>query len=907
MYCLNGNERGTVNQNSNAAVQPLFQLRRDDWWFHHVNNCDQFPPAPGDFLELPAGGQFTVEHAVNQAATTLSFDGRFAGEWTNGQEMPSLSRLPDGNLPCIGEPNIHTQNESMAAGTAFAISYESDITRVTPENLVVFTVAYHTPWRRIANYSVPSAMPACPEEGCICAWGWVPNGCGEPNMYMLPYRCRVTNVSPSGSSVRLASGQPAVWCEDDPSRCTRGAKQMIFWNQAEGNNIEVSGADLSGFWETMPSNYFPEDDDDADADQESRLLNNADYDFDDRTRLDKTIDRIGMGSYQWTLLSLCGLGWMADNMWIQAIAIILPRVQRHYGVPDSYIGTLSSSMFAGMMFGAVGWGACSDLMGRSTAFNATLFFTSVFGILASFSRSFGSLCVVLFLLGSSVGGSMPTDGTLLLEHMPNGKQYLVTALSVFFSIGAVLAAVVALILVPQHSCKPTGPCDPQVDNTGWQYLLTALGTITLTMFLARMVFFKLHESPRYLVHAGRPQEALESLQMISRFNGSDLSLVLDDVDDQRPTRTSSPPHEPSEADKQPTPPVSSDRNPVQTSVAHYQSTGESSNTLESHSISQSTEPLSPIASTSPEIRSPIPSRYHDASKELGLPPSLSPRRETRFPFNDVSQAEAGDVEAPPTPRTPRRPTNRLSSASLRSRRRSSLYENSTFCARLPSRIRRPLLGWVSRVSLVLTPEWLRTTLLVWGTWFFMSLAYTMFNVFLPKLLESSAVSESSTPEEKTLHASLWDVVIFTLGGCPGAILGAYMVESSLGKRWSLAGSTFITAIFCVIFVWVESPWAVRTTTVGISLSATAMWAVLYGWTPEIFSTKVRGSACGIASALSRIGGMIAPMLGGVLLMVDRSVPVYTSVVVFVLAGCCVLLLKEARPLDGAKGQHNILH
>lgn len=66
-------------------------------------------------------------------------------------------------------------------------------------------------------------------------------------------------------------------------------------------------------------------------------------------------------------------------MWIQAVAIILPRVQIHYSgkpeasslytqlhlcldaiaVPDSYIGTLSSSMFAGMMFGAIGWGTCS--------------------------------------------------------------------------------------------------------------------------------------------------------------------------------------------------------------------------------------------------------------------------------------------------------------------------------------------------------------------------------------------------------------------------------------------------------------------------------------------------------------------------------------------------------------------
>lgn len=27
-------------------------------------------------------------------------------------------------------------------------------------------------------------------------------------------------------------------------------------------------------------------------------------------------------------------------------------------MPDNYIGYLSTSMFAGMMFGAVGWGSC---------------------------------------------------------------------------------------------------------------------------------------------------------------------------------------------------------------------------------------------------------------------------------------------------------------------------------------------------------------------------------------------------------------------------------------------------------------------------------------------------------------------------------------------------------------------
>ena len=45
---------------------------------------------------------------------------------------------------------VHTRNESMAAGTAFAISYNSDLKKVTKENLVVFTVLYQC----VVSYSL---------------------------------------------------------------------------------------------------------------------------------------------------------------------------------------------------------------------------------------------------------------------------------------------------------------------------------------------------------------------------------------------------------------------------------------------------------------------------------------------------------------------------------------------------------------------------------------------------------------------------------------------------------------------------------------------------------------------------------------------------------------------------------
>lgn len=85
-----------------------------------------------------------------------------------------------------------------------------------------------------------------------------------------------------------------------------------------------------------------------------------------------------------------------------------------------------------MQVGAWGWGSCSslreltptsadprliadsDAQGRTPAFNFTLLLTSVFGILSAFAPTFPLLCLALFGLGTGVGGSMPTDGTLFV-------------------------------------------------------------------------------------------------------------------------------------------------------------------------------------------------------------------------------------------------------------------------------------------------------------------------------------------------------------------------------------------------------------------------------------------------------------------------------------------------------------
>ena len=138
MYCAFGNTTTSTNINNNLPVDPLYNLAQADWWFQHDRGCDNAPPPENSFLEIPAGGTFTVELAHNRAQTSLVNNGAGMSDWPDGQQHPDDMSGPPGG--CVPDGALHTSNQSYAAGTAFAISYESDLSAVTMENLAVFSV-----------------------------------------------------------------------------------------------------------------------------------------------------------------------------------------------------------------------------------------------------------------------------------------------------------------------------------------------------------------------------------------------------------------------------------------------------------------------------------------------------------------------------------------------------------------------------------------------------------------------------------------------------------------------------------------------------------------------------------------------------------------------------------------------
>jgi len=195
---------------------------------------------------------------------------------------------------------------------------------------------------------------------------------------------------------------------------------------------------------------------------------------------------------------------------------------------------------------------------------------------------------------------------------------------------------------------------------------------------------------------------------------------------------------------------------------------------------------------------------------------------------------------------------------------------------------------LEEVMSLFTRKWFMTTILVWCIWTLVSFAYTMFNVFLPKYLESLGLSNGDS--DTLMQDVLKDYVVYSLCGVPGSLAGAWLIETFLGRIGSMSTATFGTALSVFLFSAVKSHSSEIISSAMVSFLATLNYAVIYGYTPEVFESKVRGTACGIASAFGRVSGIIAPMVTGALLSISVSVPLYVSAFLFSISGICMVLL-----------------
>ncbi|KAL3488160.1 major facilitator superfamily domain-containing protein [Aspergillus germanicus] len=242
--------------------------------------------------------------------------------------------------------------------------------------------------------------------------------------------------------------------------------------------------------------------------------------------INRAIQDIGMGRYQWGLFVLCGFGWIADNLWLQGVALTLTPLSMEFGVTESQSRFATCALFVGLIVGATFWGIASDIIGRRPAFNCTLFLCGAFGLAAGGGPNWVGTCALYACLGLGVGGNLPVDAAVFLECLPPNSADLLSGLATWWSVGTLISSMLAWAFIPNFSCEDAATCT-RADNWGWRYLVLSLGAVTFTMWICRFFFFTYFESPKFLVSRGRDDEAVAAVQGIARKNRTTTWLTVE--------------------------------------------------------------------------------------------------------------------------------------------------------------------------------------------------------------------------------------------------------------------------------------------------------------------------------------------------------------------------------------------
>jgi putative MFS transporter len=206
----------------------------------------------------------------------------------------------------------------------------------------------------------------------------------------------------------------------------------------------------------------------------------------------------------WLLILALTIAVAIDTQKPYTFAFILPSVAAEYGLSSPAmphpgelpVVLLPFSGITGTVLGSLLWGILGDRFGRRSAllFAAVLFVaTSVCGAMPSF----GWNVAMCFVMGLSAGGMLPAAFALLAETMPARHRgwVLVLVAGGGTALGFILASQVAEHMMPHY---------------GWRILwLVGIATGALLLLAARYI----PESPRYLLHAGRTEEAIAVLRL----------------------------------------------------------------------------------------------------------------------------------------------------------------------------------------------------------------------------------------------------------------------------------------------------------------------------------------------------------------------------------------------------------
>jgi putative MFS transporter len=201
----------------------------------------------------------------------------------------------------------------------------------------------------------------------------------------------------------------------------------------------------------------------------------------------------------------------------------------------------------------------------------------------------------------------------------------------------------------------------------------------------------------------------------------------------------------------------------------------------------------------------------------------------------------------------------------------------------------------SRMSELFSGELRRRSLLILSAWLFVSAAYYGVFVWLPSRLVTEGYG---------FVRGYGFLVLLALAQVPGYALAALGLET-IGRRWTLMCFLVASAAGCLVFIAAGQPLLIGAALLGMSFALLGTWGALYAYTPELYPTELRATGMGMAGAIARFGGLLAPSAVGLIIGAGFGAAIGLFAALLLLSALAVGWIDvetKGRPLDLSSGE-----
>lgn len=196
-----------------------------------------------------------------------------------------------------------------------------------------------------------------------------------------------------------------------------------------------------------------------------------------------------------------------------------------------------------------------------------------------------------------------------------------------------------------------------------------------------------------------------------------------------------------------------------------------------------------------------------------------------------------------------------------------------------------------RIRDLFTPEYWRTTLLLWFIWFANAFSYYGLVLLTTELFQAGdacGVTQGAKSEPmcdmqcKTLTLNDYqDLLWTTLAEFPGLLVTLFMIER-IGRKKCMALCFLIFSV-CILPLYACIGRIALTIFIFIARAfISGGFQVAYVYTPEVYPTAIRALGLGTSSGMARVGALLTPFVAQVLLRTS------VSLTLSVYCVCCLL-------------------